>query len=645
MTNLLSDSHLDAAGSQNEKLVFNIAFAAMVAATLVWFTTTTLDPNEFRWLWIMGLGGVSLLQMSSRAYLLEKISFDRTELFLTGFVAYAVLSLAWSSDYLAGLALLGKLGLLAAIFLCLKNAGNDAWFNWLCGAITVAVAIVLGFEFMHVAGPAGTGWGGYGNQNFMAEFLMLAVPFIAALVYVYPHKAIRAAAVSVLVVDLGYVLFFNPTKIKFLVIAGLILAALSRWGWRHSRRLTLTGAFVVVVVIAAGVSYYWDAGHGFRWSTFARVPPIINSAVMWLSQPFYGLGAGSYNYVYTMFQERHIEYLDVGTEVFLIKERVIGAAHNEYIQLLATFGLFGAALLAGFAYSLLRGLKGRPMTAYAWCGLVSLGIWSLNALVEFPWQNPSTALLAVIGLGFLAHHGQPDEPAASGGAASGGGGSNRVFAINLNPIAKMLLLLGAIALVSAIGYGGYRFASAHQHYKKTVMELNTRTDIAFANNMEAYRLFPWDTAIRNQLFVTAIRWSELNGGKMPFPPAEMDRIFDISISSGPTTLLLLARSQYLLNSRLFQQDQRYAQEVAQWFDLLRKNASRTPDALLLGGYYQMMLNNPVGAETLLNKAEKFKLTDLQVQLLGKLRAALKDLNERANPNPQPMQKKPQPKQK
>lgn len=632
MTNILSDSLPDASGSQNEKLIFNIAFAAMVVATLVWFTTTTLDPNEFRWLWIMGLAGLSLLQMSSRAYLLEKISFDRAELFLTGFVAYAVLSLAWSSDYLAGLVLLGKLGLLVAIFLCLKNAGNDAWFNWLCGAVAVAAAIVLGFEFLRVAGPYS--WGGYGNQNFMAEFLMLAVPFIAVLVYVYPHKAIRGAALVVLVVDLGYIFFINPTKIKFLVLLGFVLAAAINWGWRHSRRLTLAGVSLVIVVTAVGVSYYWNAEHGFRWSTFARIPPIINSIVMWLHQPFYGLGAGSYNYVYPMFQERHLEWIDVGTEVFLSKERVIGAAHNEYVQLLATFGLFGAALVAGFAYSLLRGLKGRPMTVYSWCGLASLGVWSLNALVEFPLQNPSTALLAAIGLGFLARHGQTGDPVASGDAGSAASGSRRVFAINLNPATKSLLLFGAIALVGAIGYGGYRFASAHQYYKKTVMELNTRTDIAFANNMEAYRLFPWDTAIRNQLFVTAIRWSELSGGKMPFPQAEMDRIFDISMSSGPTTLLLLARSQYLLNSRLFQQNQRYAQEVAQWFDLLGKNASRTPDALMLGGYYQMMLNNPAGAEALLNKAEKFVLTDGQKQLLDKLRAGLSQL---VNSGQQPKQ--------
>lgn len=636
MTNSITDIG-DASGSKNEKLVFNIAFAAMVAATLVMYVTVTMDPNELRWLWIMGLAGLSLLQMSSRAYLLEKISFDRTELFLVGFVAYAVLSLAWSSDYLAGLALLGKLGLLAAIFLCLKNAGNDEWFNWLCGAITVAVALVFVIEFLHVAGPAGTSWGGYGNQNFMAEFLMLAVPFIAALVFIHRHKAVRAAALAVLIVNLGYLLFFNPSKIKFLIIAGFAIAAIIKWGWRHSRRLTLAGVFAVVVVTAVSVSYYWQASHGFRWSTFARIPPVINSVVMWLSQPFYGLGAGSYNYVYPMFQERHLEWLDVGTEVFLIKERVIGAAHNEYVQLLATFGLFGTALVAGFAYSLLRMLKGRPMTVYTKCGLASLGIWLLNALVEFPLQNPATALLAVIGLGFLAHRRQPDEPAGSGDTGNVG-----VFALNLNPIAKMLLLLGAIALVGAIGYGGYRFASAHQLYKQAVAQLNTRTDIAFANNLEAYRLYPWDTGIRNQLFVTTIRWSELNGGKMPFPPAEMDRIFDISMSSGPSTLLLLARSQYLLNTRLFQKEQRYAQEVAQWFDLLRKNASRTPDALLLDGYYQITLNNPAGAEALFNKVEKFTLTDGQKQLLGKLRAAL---SQKTNPNPQPQQKSPQLKSK
>ena len=596
---------------QNTKLIFNIVFAAMVAAALTLYGTNFADSNDLRWLWVMGLAGLSLLQMSSQAFLRQKMSFDWLELLLLGFVAYVALSLAWSPDYLAGLALLSKLGLLAVIFLCLKNVGNDKLFNWLCIAVTASVVIVLWMQFLKVTGPIA--WGGYGNENFLTEFLILAVPFIAALAFIYRDMAVRAAVLAVLIVDLGYLIFFVPSKIEFLVIVGLAIAAIIGWGWRHSRRLTIIGVLAMVAVTAGAMSYFWDAGQGFRVSIFPRLALIINSLLMWLSQPIFGLGAGGYNYSYSLFQERHLAWLNIGTEIFASKETTAGAAHNEYVQLLATFGLLGVGLVAGFSYTLLRGLRERPMTVYAWCGLAASGVWMLNALVEFPLQNPATALLAVIGLGFLAGQGQSDRPSASGS----------VFAINLNQAGRLLLLFGAIALVGVIGYGGYRFASAQRHYLETARYLNVRPDYAFEQNFEAYRLYPWDTAIRTQLYATTTRGYEMTRN-MPLSPTELDRVFEIALSAGPNTLLLLSRLQYLLNSNLFEQEPRYAQEVERWFGLLRNNASRTADVLILDGYYQILLKNYVGAAALLNEAENIKLNTIQQQLLVKLRAWLPD---------------------
>ena len=598
-------------GEQNTKPITNLVFTAMVAATLTLYGTNFADPNDLRWLWIMGLAGLSLLQMSSRAFVRQKISFDWPEILLLAFVAYAALSLDWSPDYLAGLALLGKLGLLAVIFLCLKNAGTDKLFNGLCIANAAAVVAVLVFQFLGVTGPKA--WGGYGNENFLTEFLILAVPFIAALAFIYRDMAVRAAVLAVLIVDIGYLIFFLPSKIDFLVIVGLTIVIIVGWGWRYSRRLTIIGVLAMLAVTTVAMSYFWDAGQGFRGSIFPRVALLINSLLMWLSQPIFGLGAGGYNYSYFLFQERHLAWLDIGTELFVSKEATAGAAHNEYAQLLATFGLLGAGLVTAFVYTLLRGLRVRPMTVYAWCGLAASGVCLLIALVEFPLQNPATALLGVVGLGFLANHAQTGKPAESG----------TVFAINLNQAGRMLLLFGAIALVGAIGYGGYRFASAQRNFLETVKYLNTRPDHAFAKNFEAYRLYPWDTTIRTQLYVTMRRGYDITG-KMPLPPEEQDRMLEIALSAGPTTLLLLTRLQYLLNSNLFQEEPRYAQETERWFGLLRKNASRTADVLILDGYYQILLKNYVGAAALLNEAEKLKLNKIQQQLLVKLRTWLPD---------------------
>lgn len=595
--------------SRNQAKIFNAIFIALVIATFALFGRNVLDPNEIRWLWIMGLAVLSILQLCSQAFLRNKISFDQSELFLIGFLAYSGLSLAWSPDILAGMAILGKFGLLTAIFLLIKTAGNDTLLDWLCVAISVAVAITLGLAFLKVGGQSA--WGGYGNQNFITEFLILAVPFIASLAFIFRGNAVRVAVLAVIAVDLAYLFFFNPSKIEFLVITGIAIIAIFAWGWGRSRRLTIAATFAVIVMVAAAVVHYWDVKYGFRESIYPRLELMINTTLMWSDHPLFGIGTGAFNYSYPLYQERHLAWINVETDIFTQKEKNAGATHNEFIQFLATFGLFGGGLVCGFLYYLLRGLKNRPMTPYAWCGLIATGVWALNAMVHFPLQNPATALLAVIALAFLARQDKPAESAET----------SAVFIVNFNRVSRMLLPIGAVALLCLLSYGAYRFSLAHSHYLETIKHLNTRPDYAYTHNLEAYRLYPWDSIIRTQLFVTAIRWHEITG-KPPFPPAELDRVFNISLSSGPSVMLLLARLQYLLNSGLFQQESLYMREVEQWFDLLRKNASRTPDVLILDTYYQITLKNHEAAKALLYKLEKLKLKPVQKELLEKLRAGL-----------------------
>lgn len=601
-----------ATDKQSEKLIFNAVFAVLVAATLVLFGNNYVDPNDFRWLWIIALAGISLLQMSSRAVVLEKISIDRLELSLLGFAAYAALTLAWTPDALAGYALLSKFGLLAVIFLCLKNAGNDEWFNWLCVAIAASAAIVIGFAFFGVSNE-----GGYGNHNFITEFLILAVPFIAVLAFVYPHKAVRAAVAALILAVLIYLFFFNVSKIEFLVIAGMSFAAIVIWGWQRNRLLAVAGALAVIGAVAAAVVYYWGADHGFRGSIYPRLALIINTLLMWWDKPLIGQGAGSFNFLYSLYQERHLAWVDIGTEMFTQKQTIAGAAHNEYAQLLATFGLIGTALVGTFAWFLLRGLRGRTMTPYAWCGLAATGVWMINALVEFPLQNPATALLAVIGLGFLASRIQADATAPSTE-------NQALFTLNLNQATKMFVLLGAVAAAGLAGYGGYRFAAANQRYFDTVKYLNARPDYAYAQNYEAYQLYPWDTYIRSQLYVTTTRWYEL-AGKPPLPPEELDRIFNISVEATPSTQVLLARMQYLLNSRIYRTDIRYGEELKRGFGLLRKNSSRTPDVRLLDGYYRLMSKDFAGAAAELDAGEKLGLDETQKKTLNAIRTVLNQL--------------------
>lgn len=600
-------------GKQSEKLVFNAVFTLLVVAALVLFGLNYSDPNDFRWLWIIALACISLLQMSARAVVLERVSFDRLELSLLGFAAYAALSLSWTPDPLAGYALLSKIGILAVVFLCLKNAGNDEWFSWLCAAIAAAAALVTGFAFFNVGYVAG-----YGNTNFVTEFLILAVPFVATLAFIYSHKAVRAAVAALIFSILIYLFFFNISRIEFLVLAGMSFVAIVTWGWQRNRWLALAGALAIIGVVAAAAIYFWEGGHGFRVSIYPRLAMLIDTLWMWWDKPLLGQGAGSFNFLYFLYQERHLDWMDIDTGLFRDKSVISGAAHNEYAQLLATFGLIGTALVGVFSWFLLRGLRGRAMTPYAWCGLSATGVWMLNALVEFPLQSPATALLAVIGLGFLARHGQTNTNVDAGLNSTS---VASLFTLNLNQAAKIFVLLGATILSGLAGYGGYRFDAGSQCFSKAAANLNIRPDYAFAQNYEAYQLYPWDTYIRLQLYITTVRWKELEG-KVPLSPEELDRIFDISVKASPNTALLLARMQYLLNSRMYQKDQRYAQELQQGFGLLLKNASRKPDVRLLNAYYHIAARDFTGAAAEVDVAEKMELNEIQKAILDKLRNAL-----------------------
>lgn len=589
---------LAGAGSPNAMRFFNIAFALLTFAALAFYTSDAIDPNDMRWLVIAGLAGLSLVQLGARALALGRIALDWQELSLLGFAAYATLSLAWTPDPLAGYAMLAKMGLLLAVFLCVKNAGNAAWFKWMCFAVAASAAVVLALQATGAAGAVA--YAGYGNRNFLVEYLVLATPFIVTLAFVHPHKAVQGSVVALILVMYAYMILFNESKIEYLVAAGLSCAALVAWGWKRSHWGAIGGAVAVVAVTLAAVAHFWDASHGFRESIYPRLSLLVNSLLMWLDKPFFGQGVNSFNYMYSFFQERHLEWLNVASDMFYDKKTIAGATHNEYIETLATFGLAGMALLVVFARFLLAGLKGRAMTPYAWCGVAATGVWMLNALVEFPLQNPGTALLAAIGLGFAANGGGPD-------AAEAGDDKNvarrAVFTLRLNQATRALPLAAALAACALLAYGAARFRAADQDFFQAMNMLNTQPERAFELNEAAYREYPWDNMVRSQLYVTTTRWFELRG-KPPLPPQELDRLFDISVAAMPSTQLLLARLQYLLNSRIYKTDPRYVDEMQKWFAVLRRDASHTPDVHILDAYYRLMQGDLAGAANELDAAQR-----------------------------------------
>ena len=569
-----------------------ILFALVLLGALVSFGVNYHDPNDFKWAGISVLGGISVLALPSSPILNGKIAVDKIDIAVLLFIGYALLSLAWSPDPASGLAFIFKFSLCAVIFLAIKNTGKEEQLKYYCIAISVALCVVLSFLALEIGANAG-----FVNENYLTEFLLLGLPFLVGLAAIYRNLAVRIAVVVLTVAIVGYLIFFNPSKLEFAIIPGAALLALAISPWPRNKKYVPVAWLIILLAMSFFVWNKWIEDSELRDSIYPRIALNVNTFIMWLENPLLGNGAGSFSALYPLYQERHLAWLDVGKGFMSLKQTQAGAAHNEYLQLLTSFGLLGASIVLWFMFRLTKSVRNNknPMV---WIGGAVAVICMINALLEFPLQNPATAILAVIGLGFLAK--SADE--------------KHVIEMQIGQIGTITLLLLAGMSAITIGYGAYRFDEAQMHYTNGAKYINADPEYAFKETMKAHRLYPLDTFMRTNLYVLTTRWQEVTN-QSPLPPEEVDNIFKIAISAGPNTNLLLARIQYLINSN------RYVgrkDEIENWFSHLSRNATRIVDVWLLDSYYKILVGKPSEAQESLQKAVKLGLTENQQQLFANL---------------------------
>lgn len=555
-----------AASLDQKQALARLAFPAGIALTLVMFAPDWNVPGELRWVVIAAMAALSGLALALRGATGTAPRLDRIDLAAFALLAWMAASLAWSADYRAGIETLAKSVALFAIFIALRHALDRQLAQWMALAVTVGLIAIIGVERTGFAA-----WGGYHNQNFQTEALLLGLPFVAYLHAKLPRGPLRLVPVALIVGAIAYLVLVNPSKIEFLSAAALAVYLLAEKGWQQRHRAAVAAALIVLAALLVGfVLYFWDkpllAGTAFKTSLFPRFELLVNTLTMWWDKPLFGRGIGSFNALYPTFQAAHFDWLSKNVEVgmFAIKQMQAGAAHNEFAEFLAAFGLAGVAIAGWAAREAWRLAAGEMADPVRRAGLFVLVLCLANALVEFPFQNPATALLAMAGLAWLLRA-APADPAEflppSGNADWRGG----------------LLAIGGVAALIFLGWWGYRYHEGHAAYGVAMKNYAARPDIAFARNRDAVVAYPYSSLHRGQLFVTLVRWEEV-ADKSVATPAAHDQIFADSLTAGPVTALILSRLQYLYNSNRL--DER-KDEVAHWRAHLKKNAPTTADVWLL----------------------------------------------------------------
>ena len=281
---------------------------------------------------------------------------------LIALVAYGGMSLLWSPDWRAGGLYFERW--LALSILCLAWA---RWGGFLPEICTLSLVAVLG---MAAFVPEYNG--SFGNENFAAEYALLCLPFAGWAVY-QRRGVVRWCAALSLAASLVYLLVFNDSKLEYPAFYGFILCFLlwKRW-WVRSALWILIPINLIVYFRAEFMQIFWP-------NLVARIELWVPAIKMWLAHPIFGTGLGGFDYWFFKYWER----LPIGSSMGPLNYP--GAAHNEYFDFLAQFGLVGVALGVWLLWSVRS----------------TMGLWMLAAcsMFGFPLQVPGTAFLGAIFLG------------------------------------------------------------------------------------------------------------------------------------------------------------------------------------------------------------------------------------------------------
>ncbi|MDD0811444.1 O-antigen ligase family protein [Curvibacter sp. RS43] len=354
---------------------------------------------------------------------------------------YSVGSIFWAHAYLAtGEAL--RWALLSLVFWLTLQFKTRSFFvalSWaihlgvFLSSVVVACQYWFGVEwFAQAAQPAST----FVNRNFFSEYAVCALPFSLMLL-----SRLRAGfplyfLVVSLAVDVVAFLMTGTRAALLGAILSLLATPLVFWVYRHplglverwrgSTALQVLALFVVLVTALgmlptgnpAILKVHADTGrsHSAFANAFQRLQSLETQTVdsessvsarleMWkaaaravVAHPIVGVGAGAWEVVIPLYQsetsEREIDYY----------------VHNEFLQLIAEYGLAGWAfglslmlLVVRNAWQILRNGSATedPDVAMRLTGLASMATLLIVSNLGFPWHLAGTGAFLALNLALI----------------------------------------------------------------------------------------------------------------------------------------------------------------------------------------------------------------------------------------------------
>jgi len=357
------------------------AAAGLLVAAFLSVDPYTSNPDIARWIVVSLLAGVAMVRWAVGAY--KSGLYIRTHnLLALAFCSYAALTLMWSPDPKEGALRVAKLLAMWVVFVFAQKLPKTV----VCRAVAVAVCLS---HVSYVFWPEL--WGLFGNENFQAEYLLIAMPF-----------CLFGGVMGLLAItgSVYWLVFVSVSDTPAAVLA-FTLALGAGW-YVIKKRQWFIGCLLVLVPLNVAVLTGWGLRYELARAVVNRLELGFNTIIVWLQNPVIGNGAGSFNYLYPQFQESHLRLFPWADTTLHPATVFSGAAHNEYLQALSDYGVVGVLIIGLTLFSIVRQSWGRKVsweTRVGWASLVPLAATCGTA---FPLQNPATALLGLLALAFIA---------------------------------------------------------------------------------------------------------------------------------------------------------------------------------------------------------------------------------------------------
>ncbi|MGH9486159.1 MAG: O-antigen ligase family protein [Terriglobales bacterium] len=277
------------------------------------------------------------------------------------------------------------------------------------------VTLVISIEaiFQHFLSPGYIYWlrdatyatptGPYVYHNHFAGCMDLLLPLAVAAVFlpersgrVNPQKRWLLALSPAL--GLAAVVISRSRGGMLCLFGEAVLALIVYWLMGRLRWKTVLGGAAALVAVA------FIANWGPIWrrfltlqngdlSSMERWHLMQSCLAIWRTSPWHGSGFNTFAVIYPQYQ-----VMDFG--------KTVVHAHNEYVQMLAEMGVFGAVVVAAFVVLLFLGYRRGP--AHGTSRLVRraalIGVigFLAHSVIDFQFHNPANALLFFLIAGAVA---------------------------------------------------------------------------------------------------------------------------------------------------------------------------------------------------------------------------------------------------